>query len=758
MSRLLRCWPHLLAGALCTGMACANAVPAEGAWVAASAVGVASASVLAPRSARVVLFGAALALAGLWWGSVRLDALARSSLVAEAGTAGRTTAVVTGPARTGRFGLRVPAQVRRFRSLVVRERVLLELPLGRAPPQGGVLDLLAEIRLPHGPRNGFDERAWLGRQGIHVVLRGDRWRLVGRRGGVWGLADRLRSRLLRSTGLGLEGERRAVLEGVVLGEDGGLSEELRQRFRASGLFHLLAVSGQNVALVAGAALLLGWLLGMERWLAELGALAGIAGYVLAVGAQPSVVRAGVAGSLGSLAWLAARERDRWYFLLLGAFVLLAWNPATVRDPGFQLSFAAVASIFTLVPRLRRRLEGYPLPPGLGAVVAVSAACGAVTAPIVWLQFHAIPVLTVPANAIAAPAMVPLLGLALAGAMLAPVSPGAAAMLAWLNGWCAAYLAACARLVGGLSFAQVTSTSGLALLVGGLLGVVLLVRLPRGPRVVLAGLAALVLLVALALSWSPRPAAPPFVSGLRITFLDVGQGDAELLQVPEGAVLVDQGPPEANVVRQLRRLGVRRLAALVVTHVHRDHVGGASSVLARVPVDFLLDPLEPTANPFERAALAEARRRRVPIVAARAGSEYRLGRLRIRVLWPDGGGLRGEDPHDHAVVLLVSYGEIDALLTADAESPITLPLHPPPVEILKVAHHGSADSGLPSLLGELRPRVAVISVGARNDYGHPRRSTLAALEQVPGLALYRTDLDGWVTLDTDGRSLSVRSAR
>src|SRR5207245_7766736 len=144
---------------------------------------------------------------------------------------------------------------------------------------------------------------------------------------------------------------RAVIEGVVLGDEQGLSQELRQRFRASGLYHLLAVSGQNVALVAAGALACAWLLGLSRWLGELGALASIGAYVLAVGAQPSVVRAGVAGALGSLAWLTARERDRWHFLLLGAVILLAWNPYNLLDAGFQLSFAAVVAIFEVAPRI-----------------------------------------------------------------------------------------------------------------------------------------------------------------------------------------------------------------------------------------------------------------------------------------------------------------------------------------------------------------------------------------------------------------------
>jgi competence protein ComEC len=299
-------------------------------------------------------------------------------------------------------------------------------------------------------------------------VRADRWRLVGRRGGVNGFADRLRQRLKNSIARGLRGDRAAVIEGVVLGEDSGLSGSLRQRFRASGLYHLLAVSGQNVALVAAGAVGLVWVLGLSRLLGQLVALAAIASYVLAVGAQPSVVRAGVAGALASVAWLSARATDRWHMLLVGAIVLLAWNPYNLLDVGFQLSFAAVVSIFVLVPRFERFLEGYPLGRLLRLVVAVSAACGLATAPIAWLQFHSIQVLTVPANALAAPAAAPLLGLGLAAAAIAPFSASAAAALAWVNGWCAAYLITVARFIGGLPGAQIRSTRALLVLLAGAL--------------------------------------------------------------------------------------------------------------------------------------------------------------------------------------------------------------------------------------------------------------------------------------------------
>jgi ComEC/Rec2-related protein len=365
------------------------------------------------------------------------------------------------PVRRGKFEQRVPARVVRFGRLRPREPVLLELPVGRAPPLGGRLEVLGELRLPRPASNGFDERGWLRRQGIHVVLRVDRWRIVGRRGGLAGVGDALHRRVARSVGRGLRGERRALVEGFVLGEDQGLSDNLRRDFRASGLYHLLAVSGENVAYVAAATLGLVWLLGLPRIVGHAFAVATIVAYVAAVGFQPSVVRAGIAGALGSLAWMTARRRDRWYALLVGAVGLLAWNPYLVRDAGFELSFVAVIAIFTLAPRIRVRLEGWPLPNWLAETTAISTACGAATAPVGWLQFHQVPLLTVPANALGALAVPPLLWLGLSSVGVDWLAPGVAASLNWLNGWFAAYLACCARVVGGLPGAQVRNGRAVA---------------------------------------------------------------------------------------------------------------------------------------------------------------------------------------------------------------------------------------------------------------------------------------------------------
>jgi len=264
------------------------------------------------------------------------------------------------------------------------------------------------------------------------------------------------------------------------------------------------------------------------------------------------------------------------------------------------------------------------------------------------------------------------------------------------------------------------------------------------------------LVATAVWWSARPApAWDQPAGLRVTFLDVGQGDSVLLETPSARVLVDQGPPEANVAGQLRRLGIRSLSALVLTHPERDHVGGAADVIRQLRVGVLLDPGLTATGPEREEAVAAARERHVPVREVRSGSEFRAGGLVLRVLWPPDPGVPSEDPNLNAVVLMASYGETDVFLPADAESDVTTRLPLGAIELLKVAHHGSADPGLDEELRVLRPRIAVISAGRNNEYGHPRAETLAALATVPGIAVYRTDEDGRVVVESDGRQLRVR---
>ena len=254
-----------------------------------------------------------------------------------------------------------------------------------------------------------------------------------------------------------------------------------------------------------------------------------------------------------------------------------------------------------------------------------------------------------------------------------------------------------------------------------------------------------------------PGAPP--ERLTVSFLDVGQGDATLVQHPAGAsILIDGGAVEARVYRLLDDAGVDRLEMVVATHAAADHHGGLHEVLEHVPVDVLLDGGDGTTDPDFRTLAGEADRAGVRRIPAAAGQVLRVGELTVEVLWPEPReGPPPEDANTRAVTTLVSAGDFDLLASGDAESPSLAPLELPDVDVLKVPHHGSEDEGLPRLLSELRPEVAAIGVGEDNGYGHPTASTLAALEQA-GADVYRTDLDGTVEVTVADGGLAVTTER
>ncbi len=243
---------HVVVGAAVVGLALANAVRIAP-WPALVGCGRGVPCGACVSTVRTSLPAAAVLVLVLGVGvGERAARRARPQRARAATSAAPGVSSSSSPARprAGLFAQRQPARARTLRGPAVDERVQLDLPLGRAPPQGAIISALAVVRAPRGPQNGFDERRWLRRQGVHVVLHVDEWHVVGRRGGLGGVADRLRAWLRRACAPGLTGERRAVLEGVVLGDDAGLSDGLKTSFRRSGLYHLLAVSGQNVVLIA----------------------------------------------------------------------------------------------------------------------------------------------------------------------------------------------------------------------------------------------------------------------------------------------------------------------------------------------------------------------------------------------------------------------------------------------------------------------------------------------------------------------------
>jgi competence protein ComEC len=240
---------------------------------------------------------------------------------------------------------------------------------------------------------------------------------------------------------------------------------------------------------------------------------------------------------------------------------------------------------------------------------------------------------------------------------------------------------------------------------------------------------------------PRPPWP-----LTVTALDIGQGDATLVQHGRSAVLVDTGPPDGPILERLREAGVERLDLLVVTHAQADHEGGAAAVLRALAVGLVLDGRDGVRSPDGDRLAAAARERHVRLLAPAAGQRLRAGPIVLDVLSPrpEPAALHaGADPNQRAIVAELHDGGFSMLLTADAESDVLATLPLAPVDVLKVSHHGSADPGLPALLARLRPTTALIEVGRHNRYGHPTTSTLDALRAVPHV--HRTDLEGTVVL-------------
>ena len=532
------------------------------------------------------------------------------------------------------------------------------------------------VREPRAADEGFDERSWLARQGIHVVLRGGAWHEIGRRGGVAGVGDRVRDGIERAVGRGTAGVRRALVLGVVLGEDEGLPARVRDDFRASGLYHLLAVSGQNVAFIAIGIFGLGWLLRLPRVARELATLAGIGVYVLAVGWQPSVIRAGVAGALVSLAWLAARPRDRWHFLALGALVLLVWAPTSVLEPGFQLSFAAVAGIFVGVPRVRDRLEGYPIPTRLAEGLGLAVVCGVVTAPIVLVQFGQAPRLHGSGKRPCGAGHAARTRVGPPGGRrrsLRSRRSGSARLACGMGSSVARARRTARRVASGR--ADRASRSGRARGCSWQLAGLLFVRHESGwaggrrRRQSSAG----ALLLGAAVLWEVRPApAWQQPAGLRVTFLDVGQGDSALLETPSARVLVDQGPPEANVAGQLARMGIR-----LALCARADPPAARSRRRCR-----RRPPAAPRGSRARSAALrrpARTARRLSPPRASGAspfgscerGRSSRSADSSSACCGRRTPGSPSEDPNLNAVVLVATYGETDVFLPADAESDVTV---------------------------------------------------------------------------------------
>ena len=728
---------HAVLGALVIGLLAGPRAPLV-------ILAVLPACALVARRPTIALAVAAGLLGGAVLADARLAALDRTGLAARLGHAATVRVWLLEAARPRAFGGRT-AMVRVGRErLLVRTSRRVAWPRARVGQELEVDGVLEALR----PTDG-----WLRPRNVHAVLRADRVRATGRvRGGVAGVLDGVRERAQAALDRGVPPPKAALLRGMVLGQDEALPARTRDDFQTAGLSHLVAASGQNVMLLCALVFGVSALVGLPFRTRLLVALGLIALYVPLAGGGPSIRRAGVMGAAGVTATLAGRPASRWYALLLAAAATLALNPRAAEEPGWQLSFAAVVAIMLLAAPLAERMRRRRLPPALAEATALTVAATIGTAPLIALHFGQTSLFSLPANLLAAPAVAPVMWLGMAAATIGQVSPAAATPFTLLAGYPLAFVAWVGDTAAGLPHAALSVSPGLVALACLAAVVAIAVPAARRPRSVAAAAAVGIALVVS----QPSARALGRPDGLRVTFLDIGQGDATLIQDHATSVLVDTGPPEGGVVARLRHAGVRRLDLLIVTHAQADHDGGAAAVLRAMPVGLLLDGRDGVRDPLGERMANEARRRRVGVTAPEAGQVLRAGRIELRVLSP----VRetpeehaGEDPNNRAIVAEARVGRFRMLLTADAESDVLSSLDLTPVDILKVSHHGSADPGLAGILGRLRPRVAAIEVGAHNTYGHPVPATLATL-RAAGAAVYRTDRDGTVRLEERGGELVV----
>ena len=674
----------------------------------------------------------------------------------------------------------------------VRGKVLLRAPRFPEYRYGDRLRAMGHLETP--PRfEDFDYRAYLATQGIYSLIRYPRLeRLASGQGSpFWSFlysakeaANQAIARLLPEPAAGL-------LQGILLGTRTGIPADLYDDFNATGTSHVLVISGANITIVAALfSLIFGRLLGKRRayWLT----LAGIALYVLLVGADAAVVRAGLMGGLFVTALYLGRRATAYVSLLATAVLLTLLNPLALWDVGFQLSFAATLSLILFTPLLERWFErglsrftgperarrGVRL---LSGVLIVTLAAQVLTLPLVAYRFGRLSLVAPLANLLILPVQMPIMiGGGLAAILgLVPALQPLAQVVAWLPWLSLTYTTAVVRWLARWPWASVEIERGaaawlaliyLALLVLGWLVVRAKRRAARPDIPALPAkatwLALGLLLVAAILTGLALAQLPD--GRLHVAFLDVGQGDAILITTPTGQqVLLDGGPSPAALTSALGRempFWDRSLDLVIMSHPDADHITGLVSVLERYRVDGWADSGYPDDDAVYARCLELLQEQGVPRYQVRAGERFDLGQgIALEVLHPPPTLMVGSesDSNNNSLVVRLVWGEASFLLTGDVEAEgERLLLHsgqPLEADVLKVAHHGSGGSSTEAFLAAVAPRYAVISVGADNHFGHPAPAVLERLGE-RGTTIVRTDEQGTVEFTTDGQRLWLRTDR
>lgn len=556
----------------------------------------------------------------------------------------------------------------------------------------------------------------------------------------------------------LPGDGAELLPGLAVGDTTLVDDALDDRMTGASLSHLTAVSGANCALVVGAVLGLLALCGASRWVRVGGGLVALAGFVVLVTPEPSVVRAAVMAAIVLVSHGLGRRSLGGPVLFLAVVVCFLIDPWLSREFGFALSVAATAGLLFLsgpLTALMRRA----MPSVLAAAVALPLAAQLACQPIIVLLDPGIPIWGIPANMLAAPAAPIVTVLGMLSCLLLPVLPGPAALLgalAWVPAqWIAGVAAAAdaaplARAPGAPGVVGVVVAAVVLLLVAILAGA----RTTGGRRsiaVVLVVVGACYLAVLggsrLGELWT-RP------SDWSVAMCDVGQGDAVLVRSEDQVALIDTGPDPDALESCLSDLGIGRIQLLVLSHFDADHVGGVPAVSGRVDLVLHQPPREPT----EQRVVAGLADDGAHTSATSAGTEGGLGSLPWRILWPpaDPTPYSGND----GSVVIEFGGAVDGVFLGDlgADSELALLAEGTvgsDYAIVKVAHHGSADQYGP-LYERIGARLGLVSCGIDNDYGHPTKTALALLAR-DGTAVARSDLDGTTLVAIRGASLVTWSS-
>lgn len=567
------------------------------------------------------------------------------------------------------------------------------------------------------------------------------------------IAGELRSGL-RDAAAGVLPEQEAgLLPGLAVGDTSGLDAELDADFRASGLSHLVAVSGANLAILSGAVLALMRLLRADPRLSAALSAASIVGFVVLARPSPSVLRAAAMGAVVLLALGLGRGRSAVPALAAVVIVLLLVDPALAVDAGFALSVVATGALVLLAPGWALALRRRRVPAWGAEALAVPAAAFVVTAPLIAGLSGSVSPIAVLANLLAVPAVAPATVLGVLAALVSPMGAPLANACAWLAGPAVGWLVVVADRAAGVSGAALPWPDGVlgAVLLLAVIGVLWwLGRSPRRRAVLLA------VLLGLALVLVPTRLVPPGwpPAGWSVVACDVGQGDALVLATgrPGWAVLVDAGPDAGLIDTCLRRLGIHGIALMIISHLHADHIGGLAGALrGRAVGGVAVGPVhEPAWALREVARLAAASG--APLVALVAGRRLTWPELVVDVLGPPHPATTvdpddGTAVNDSSLVLRASTPAGTVLLPGDAELAAQSDLLAAEVDlhadVLKMPHHGSRYTST-AFLNAVAPRAVLVSVGAGNRYGHPNAALLAGLAG-SGAAVRRTDLTGDVAV-------------